>query len=257
MTSLVTKAYGLEVKTLDAEGRFSGLLSTYGNVDLVGDICDPGCWDESVMAKGGRIPLLWQHDQGEPIGTLTVTDTRSALAVEGRINLGTIRGREAHALLRAGDLSGMSVGFALIDASYDDDGIRHIVKADLWEGSLVTFPANPSAHVSGVKTMTQTATLRMAVAGLAECKSLTDEQRERVLRAIDEALADEPAPAEAEDEKATDDEREDESSGEPSDDAPGDDPGESEDEEELKALMSALLDTRASALHLQTAIRGV
>lgn len=180
-----------EFEALDDDGGFRGILSTYGNEDLVGDVCDEGCWDESVRAKGGHFPLLWQHEAREPIGSFRVTDTRVALSVEGHFNQGVQRGREAFSLLKAGDVHGLSVGFNMIDWAYVD-GVRHITKGDLWEGSFVTFPANPMAYaeakeLSGVNR----GTIRKAVSSLPEIRSLSEEAQCRILSAIDEALAEE------------------------------------------------------------------
>lgn len=260
MAERVIKHFSLtDFKTVGADGHFEGVLSTYGNEDLVGDVCDVGCWDESVKAKGGKFPLLWQHDQGEPIGSFRVKDTASALVIEGNFNQEVRRGQEAFALLKAGDICGLSVGFNLMDWAYVD-GVRHVTRADLWEGSFVTFPANPSAYAEAKSmAMAKAAGLRKSVAGLTEFKSLSKETQDAILRAIDEAL-DGEAPAEDPEQDETKDEEEapkedepaseDEGAGEPT-------PEEEEEMEAQKALASAVAELKASALQLQTAIREV
>jgi hypothetical protein len=53
-----------------------------------------------------------------------------------------------------GALSGLSIGFVTREDIYDKvTGIRTLKKVDLWEVSLVTFPANDAARVSAVKTI--------------------------------------------------------------------------------------------------------
>ncbi len=80
--------------------------------------------------------------------------TRSANAPPGDLLLGVQRGQEAHLLLKAGALDGLSIGFRIPKGGAEinrDTGIRTITEAELWEVSLVTFPANPKARVSRVK----------------------------------------------------------------------------------------------------------
>ncbi len=55
-------------------------------------------------------------------------------------------------LLRTGGLDGLSIGFRTVKARKDArTGLRHIVEADLWEISLVTFPMLPEARIASVK----------------------------------------------------------------------------------------------------------
>lgn len=164
------------------EGEFSGVLSTYGNIDLVGDICEPGCFDEALKAHGPKYPLLYQHNADEPIGSFDVVSSDGALTVKGRINMGTQKGREAYALLKAGDIDGLSIGYSVPEDGYrwDDDGVRHLLKVDLREGSIVTFPANPLATAQAKSIMG-----RMADA----CKGMDAGTRAKALDALRDALS--------------------------------------------------------------------
>ena len=54
--------------------------------------------------------------------------------------------------MRAKAVNGLSIGFVTREDSYDRvTGIRTLKKVDLWEVSIVTFPANPAAQISSVK----------------------------------------------------------------------------------------------------------
>ena len=186
------KSVILDVKASE-DGGFNGVLSTYGNVDLVGDVCDPHCFDLSVKERGTKRTLLWQHDQGEPIGSFHVTDTVNHLAVEGRFNLNVQRGREAHALLKAGDVGGLSIGYRVKDY-YHQDGVRHLKDVDLMEGSFVTFPANPLAYAEAKNMETENkVALRKQISGLDGFKSLSATTQECVMRAINAAIDGEQA----------------------------------------------------------------
>jgi len=74
------------------------------------------------------------------------------LYVEGQLLLDVQKGREALALLRVGALSGLSIGYSPVRYPMDNEtGVRLLAEVDLWEVSLVTFPANAAANVTVVK----------------------------------------------------------------------------------------------------------
>ena len=148
---------GLEEKRLSdgsTVGSFSGLASVFGNTDMVGDIVAPGAFKDSIRDPP-RIKLLWQHDSAQPIGTWReLRETPEGLEARGHLLLGVQKGDEAHQLLKAGALDGLSIGFRIPKggSAFDrETGIRTITKVDLWEISLVTFPANPKARIATVK----------------------------------------------------------------------------------------------------------
>jgi hypothetical protein len=64
------------------------------------------------------------------------------------------KGREAMALLRAGAIDSMSIGYRTIEAVPEADGrVRKLTEVDLYEISLVTFPMLPDAKVTAVKSI--------------------------------------------------------------------------------------------------------
>ena len=136
-------------------GVFEGLASTFGNRDRVGDVIAPGAFRAS-LARPERIKMLWQHDSRAPIGIWEqLAETAHGLAVKGRLVLEVQRAREALALLRAGAVDALSIGFSVPKngATLEHDkSQRRITAVDLWEISVVTFPANPHARISRVKT---------------------------------------------------------------------------------------------------------
>ena len=139
---------------VSASGLFTGYASLLGAVDLGRDAVDRGAFSRSLATRGAKgIRMLFQHDPAEPIGTWEelIEDARG-LRVRGRLALGSAKAREVHALMRSGALDGLSIGFRTARARTDPrTGIRHIVEADLWEISVVTFPMLPDARVDQVK----------------------------------------------------------------------------------------------------------
>jgi hypothetical protein len=97
-------------------------------------------------------PVLWQHS--EPIGPLLgMQEDERGLLVRGSLLVDDVaRAREARALLQAKAIRGMSIGYIARDTDHDvDQGITKIKEIDLWEVSIVTFPANRDAQVDAVK----------------------------------------------------------------------------------------------------------
>jgi HK97 family phage prohead protease len=145
--------FKLEIKEVSEQGRFSGYASVYNVRDLQDDIVANGAFDNALKEKQ-NFPMLWQHDPHEPIGILSCRSDEKGLAVEGQLCLEVAKAREAYALLkmRPSPLQGMSIGYNVREngAKWDHD-VRVLHDLDLWEASLVTFPANPAATVDAVK----------------------------------------------------------------------------------------------------------
>ncbi len=144
-------ALGLELKMVGSTGQFAGYASVFDLPDNQSDIIVRGAFERSLSEKRGEIRLLWQHKQDEPIGMFThLFEDQRGLYVEGSLILNSPRGREAYALLKSGALNGLSIGFVPVKFHYTKD-IRMITDLDLFEISLVTFPANEKARVTVVK----------------------------------------------------------------------------------------------------------
>ena len=97
--------------------------------------------------------MLFQHNPAEPIGVWEqLKEDARGLYARGRLMLDVARAREVLALMRAGALDGLSIGFRAVSGRRDaKTGIRRLEKVDLWEISIVTFPLLPEARVAHVK----------------------------------------------------------------------------------------------------------
>jgi hypothetical protein len=138
----------------DETGVFEGYASLFGVVDLGRDMVMPGAFAESLQRRGtAGIRLLWQHDPNQPLGAWQVLrEDARGLFVRGRLNPGVARAREVLALIRQGALDGLSIGYRTVTARTEPrTGVRRLLRVDLWEISLVTFPLLPQARVTAVK----------------------------------------------------------------------------------------------------------
>jgi HK97 family phage prohead protease len=152
---------GLKIKSVSDTGEFEGLGSVFGVKDSYGDIVIKGAFQKSLdkwNEKGSFPALLWQHKMDEPIGIYTeMKETDEGLYVKGRLLIDDDPlAKRAHAHMKAGSISGLSIGYALNDWEYDKEKGAYMLKdIELWEVSLVTFPANEEARISDVKTTLQ------------------------------------------------------------------------------------------------------
>ncbi|WP_143706592.1 HK97 family phage prohead protease [Xenorhabdus innexi] len=168
----------LNVKSVSDTGEFEGYGSVFGLKDSTDDIVLPGAFTNTLKLwreKGSLPALLWQHRMDEPIGIYTeMREDETGLYLKGRLLIeDDPLARRAHAHMKAGSLSGLSIGYVLKEGEYDRTKAAFLLKdLDLWEVSLVTFPANDDARVSNVKS------------ALARGDIPTSDGIERVLRDI-------------------------------------------------------------------------
>lgn len=130
----------------------AGYASLFGAADQGGDVVQSGAYAGSLAtlaAQGRRVKMLWQHDPAQPIGVWDeVHEDARGLWVKGRVLESVAKGREAVALLEAGAIDGLSIGYRTRRAVKDDGGRRLLTELELWEVSLVTFPMLREARVA-------------------------------------------------------------------------------------------------------------
>jgi hypothetical protein len=158
-SALETKYAGLAVTGVEAEGVFEGYASLFGEADTANDVVEPGAFRASLAKRGpGQVRMLFQHDPKEIVGVWqSLAEDGRGLKVRGRLLTELARGAELHALLRAGALDGLSIGYRAVEAHTDPrTGLRRLERVDLYEISLVTFPMLGSARIGTVKGRTPT-----------------------------------------------------------------------------------------------------
>ena len=115
---------------------------------------EPGAFAASLEdhRKAGTAPvMLWSHKPDEPIGRwLSLKEDPIGLLVRGKVNLDTVRGREAHAHIVGGDVTGLSIGYLIPPGGISLDqktGVNRLSAVTLEEVSVVTVPANRLARI--------------------------------------------------------------------------------------------------------------
>ncbi len=132
----------------ETEGIISGYASVFNMVDQHSDLIQKGAFNGLNKQK---VKLLWQHKTEEPIGVIEeIYEDEYGLYFRARLLLELPQAKEAYELLKAKAISGVSIGFKVQNYDYQGD-VRVIKNIDLWEISLVTFPANQKANIIEVK----------------------------------------------------------------------------------------------------------
>lgn len=161
-----------ELKEIGVDGTFTGYASVFNNVDFGSDVIATGAFAKTLAKRPpAKVKMLWQHDPAQPIGVWeSMTEDKRGLLVKGRLltKQDIPMADQAYALLKAGALDAMSIGFNIPAGGYTYNaktGVRTITEADLWEVSLVTFPMNDRARITSVKAVTAFQDLALADRG--------------------------------------------------------------------------------------------
>jgi HK97 family phage prohead protease len=157
------RSYALQIKATGDDGTVEGYGSVFGVRDNYDDVIAKGAFAASLKGAQGR-----RHDARHAVAARCERADRrldrngrgrKGLRIKGKLALDTTRGKEAHALLKMGALNGLSIGFVSKQWAYDrETEVRTLTEIDLWEVSLVTFPANEKARVTNVKAADELAT---------------------------------------------------------------------------------------------------
>lgn len=142
----------LEVKAtlaVDAAGAITGLASVFGTPDLTGDIVHKGAF----ATARAPIPMLASHDQADVVGVWDeLRETSEGLQVKGRLLVAEVaRAAEVRALIQAGAMGGLSIGYIATKSAGRRGGGRDLFTVDLKEVSVVAVPMHPDAKITQVK----------------------------------------------------------------------------------------------------------
>src|SRR4051795_12635368 len=150
---------------LSSDGAIEGYASLFGEIDQARDMVMPGAFTRTLKQRGLRkIPMLFQHDPSEPVGVwLEIAEDFRGLRARGRLIPDVMRAKELLALIKAGAIDGLSIGYRTVRGQIDPKTrVRKLYQVDLWEISIVTFPLLKGARVAAVKQAPNPSRLRAA-----------------------------------------------------------------------------------------------
>lgn len=151
------KDFAFDIKATEDGAEFEGYGSVFGNVDSYQEIVAAGAFTDSIKeinASGRPLPVLWNHKSDEPIGKyVELSEDDRGLKVRGQLLTQSVaRAKEIAAMIEAGIISGLSIGYWVKGYSIDEETrIWTLTKLKLREISVVTFPANDEARIETVK----------------------------------------------------------------------------------------------------------
>jgi HK97 family phage major capsid protein/HK97 family phage prohead protease len=149
---MLNRAYSLlEIKKVDEDAREITGWATTPEADRMNDVVEP---------KGAQfklpLPLLWQHDSGQPIGQVThakVSDAGIEIVAKIAKNV-TAEIDRAWSLIKAGLVPGLSIGFKPLEHEFikETKGLR-FKKWNWLELSCVTIAANETASITMIRSI--------------------------------------------------------------------------------------------------------
>jgi len=130
-------------------GEIEGIAWPFGRPDRVGDEIVKGAFADAKLP----LPMLFGHDGNDPVGAwTTAAETDEGLLLKGNLLVGDVaRAREVAALVKAGAVRGISIGFVTRKAAPRKGGGRTIKELELLEASLVAIPMHPGARITSAK----------------------------------------------------------------------------------------------------------
>lgn len=146
---------------IDDAGVISGIAWPFGSPDRVGDVVEKGAF----ASARAPLPMLFGHNPADPVGAWTdLVEEADGFKVKGRLLVEDVaRAREVRALVQAGAVGGLSIGFVTRKAVPRKGGGRTISALDLVEVSLVSIPMHPGARVTGAKSAAAAIALAEAI----------------------------------------------------------------------------------------------
>lgn len=136
---------------------FKGVLSSYGNVDLGGDVVAKGAYTQTLLHKGGKIKLFFDHFYGvkDVAGVAYLEDKEDGLHMTGVM---PIKATDIHNavikmkfMLEHDEPLGLSIGYNVVKSSFDLNGNRILQELALEEASITPFPMDTRAKIYEAK----------------------------------------------------------------------------------------------------------
>lgn len=194
-----------EWKAVDGEtNTLIGYASTFGNVDLGGDVVQKGAFTKTIRAakaNGGKWPFLADHMAATTsvLGSIVdASEDQKGLKIKVQFSSAP-SAQDTRIKMLEGHIDRMSIGYEpkAWDFSTDDQGesIRVLKEIKLWEVSAVVFPMNPEAVVETVKSFALDLASKAAHAGVpaAEIKTAFSRESDQLAGWITELNEDIPA----------------------------------------------------------------
>lgn len=172
-------------ETFDLETRFAvegdagvitGYAARFNEKNRHNETIQPGAFRKTLLehrSAGSRPLMLWSHNPDEIIGVWdNLVEDAQGLKVTGRLIRETARGAEAFALVKAGAVNGLSIGFRARQQERATDGTRSLIDVELGEISIVGLPSAGLARIHSLRADRETAAASVVTALQAAARSI-------------------------------------------------------------------------------------
>lgn len=176
----------------DEKGTVEGYASKFGNIDQVGDVVEKGAFTKSIQQGAQRVRFLWQHNKQEPIGIIQeIREDEHGLFIKAQF-ANTQRAQETRELMKMGALDSFSIGYRvpkdkIVVEQTKDGQIQRLKEIHLFEVSVVTFPCNVEARLTGIKSSLEG---RFGDLSLEHQKAVSDYMDFLIAKQVDDAAND-------------------------------------------------------------------
>ncbi len=152
------KDYKLEYDDEEEKyGRFKGLGSSYGKVDLGGDTVDRGAYNQTLEHNDYKIQLMFDHGYKvrDYAGIAELESTDEGLMVDAKMPLHIGHVKDAFEMIKflteEGKAPGLSIGYRPVKWEHRNDGTRVLKEIALDEMSITPFPMDTHARIRDAK----------------------------------------------------------------------------------------------------------
>ncbi|HEY1878418.1 MAG TPA: phage major capsid protein [Caulobacteraceae bacterium] len=150
------RAYSvLEIRQVQEDARIIEGVASTPTPDRMGDVVNPMGATFAVP-----MPLLWQHDSGQPIGEVTFAKaTPKGIPFRAQLaklaDPGPLKDRldDAWNSIKIGLVKAVSIGFRATKYAFMDDGGIDFQEWEWLELSAVTIPANADATITTIRSL--------------------------------------------------------------------------------------------------------
>jgi HK97 family phage prohead protease len=132
------------------EGKIEGRASVFDLLDGQGDIVRKGAFLADLSARGNVRPILADHDPTRSIGLGRFTEKADGLHVSIELAMELPDARDAFVRVTKGIATGLSIGYQTVQDKIVR-GARERLQLELWETSIVVFPALSAAQITSAK----------------------------------------------------------------------------------------------------------
>ena len=159
----------------DDAGTFTGVAAVHAEPNRHGETIRFGAFKRTLaehQRAGTRVLMLRDHDPRQIVGVWdSIVETDKGLVVTGRFITATAAGAEAYALVKAGAVTGLSIGFRARADARGSNGGRILTDIELVEISIVGLPSAAKARIKTIRS--QPGRSPKAAAFIAACRKAT------------------------------------------------------------------------------------